>query len=125
MSEKTTRCADCRCEFTDEELVGATACPKCGTASTPMDMSDDIELHINVHELRILTIWASNWAEQHCKPASQRTLSSIINALRPQVQSGTPLTMGDEFQGVADTLGTDVEVHGADGKQVIKPETRH
>ena len=127
MSEKTVRCTDCRCEFTDEELEDVTECPKCGSKGVPMIIAEDVEIKINLHELRILTIWASNWAEQAISDdQGTRTLNGILNALRPQLPEGTPLTMKDEFHGVANALGTEVEVHRADGtNEKIKPETRH
>lgn len=126
MSEKTVRCTNCRCEFTDEEIKGVTECPKCGNKGVPMNISDDVELRINIHELRILTIWASNWAEQAiADDQGTRTINGIINALRPQLPDGTALTMNDEFKSVADSFGTEVSIHRAGVVTKIKPETRH
>ena len=35
---KTIRCVKCRSEFTDEETIGASACPKCGSKGVPMSI---------------------------------------------------------------------------------------
>ena len=60
--KKTVRCSLCGKEFSDDELKDAIKCPNCGTMSLPCAISDDVEIKINWHELRILVIWAENWA---------------------------------------------------------------
>ena len=63
--EKTIRCVICGKEFSDDELPESTCeCPNCGTKSLPCLIVDDVNIKINWHELRILTIWAENWARQ-------------------------------------------------------------
>lgn len=63
---KTARCTRCRAEFSEREIMQNTTggCPKCGTHGVPMAVSQDTEVKINWHELRILIIWAENW-ERH------------------------------------------------------------
>lgn len=75
----------CDAEFTYEQLEGATGCPTCGTQSLPMKTSNDVQLKINTHELRILTIWASNWAEEKCEPRQQKTLHCILQRISKQL----------------------------------------
>lgn len=106
---KTTRCTDCAAEFSDEELEGVSACPTCGTKSLPSAIADDVDLRINWHELRILTIWASNHASEHLKdkPGS-RTLSSIIKRLEAQFPDRLPLTIFGEIRHVSRELDTEV-----------------
>jgi DNA-directed RNA polymerase subunit RPC12/RpoP len=77
------RCVLCSNSFTESQLVGANACPSCGTRSLPMSPDDDVTLNINWHELRILAIWAENWARQ-CdaaakdKPDHENMLLSVM-----------------------------------------------
>jgi len=115
MSEKTTRCSDCAGEFSDEEIDKVSRCPTCGTTSVPCAIAEDVTLKINWHELRILTIWASNYADQQMKDQpGQRTLKSIIKRLHAQYPEKAPLTLADEFQQLANRFG-DVEVVRDDG----------
>lgn len=57
-------CVPCRnvVEVTPDHRL--TACPSCGSTGVPADADDTVTLTITTHELRILTIWASNWAAQ-------------------------------------------------------------
>lgn len=85
-----TRCIQCRAEFTgdDPTLIGATSCPSCHADSTPMDTCQDTSININWHELRILTIWASNYVRvAGLTGGSTKTLDIIIKHLEAQRQS--------------------------------------
>lgn len=122
---KTVRCTDCAAEFSDEEIAGANGCPTCGTVSVPCSIAEDVTLKINWHELRILTIWASNYASERLKdkPGSQRTLNSILKRLQAQHPEKTPLTLFGELQQVARELNTKIELHEGGHTTVIdKPE---
>ncbi len=83
MSTPDIRCTDCGAEFVQHELAtrGEMECPSCGTASVPCAIAEDIDIRINWHELRILTIWATNWADDRCDDQSRRTLQSILRRL--------------------------------------------
>lgn len=116
-AEKTARCLACRGEFTDAEIAGATGCPKCGSKGVPADPRKDATIAINPHELRILTIWASNWAEQKCEEQQRRSLKGIIGALSKQLP-GVALTMGQEIRSIAAETGSTVQLADAAG-QVI------
>lgn len=99
-SAKTTRCTDCRSEFTDAEIEGANACPSCGSKGVPMSISQDVTIRINWHELRILTIWSENWARHIAKDGGDqhwKALRSILRELDAQRPEGFPaLTLADE-----------------------------
>lgn len=56
------RCLACNAEFTEKQIAKAVACPACGSKSTPCSPQEDVTIKINVHELRILGIWAENYA---------------------------------------------------------------
>jgi hypothetical protein len=113
---KTTRCTDCASEFSDEELANASTCPTCGTKSVPCAIKDDVSLKINWHELRILTIWASNYAESPgMEDHSRRTLRSILRRLQDQHPGKTALTLAGEVQGLVNALGGEAKLLKGDG----------
>ena len=92
MNTKTVRCVACRAEFSDEEVKGASCCPACADTGVPCAISQDTTIKINWHALRILTIWASNYATK-IEPRAQRSLQSIIDQLELQRPEGAaPLT---------------------------------
>jgi len=124
MSEKTVRCTDCAAEFTHEELEGANGCPICKTSSLPCRIEDDVTLNINWHELRILAIWASNYAGEKLKgQPGERTLRSIIKRLHAQHPERTPLTFADEIQQVANHFG-DAEIVSSDGTRTVVKQNK-
>lgn len=101
-SEITTRCTVCRQEFTDEQLEGATACPSCDTTSVPCAVENDVTIQINWHELRILGIWAENWA-RHMKETGEHAtgpgvISAIAQAIQAQHPDKPPITLTGELR---------------------------
>lgn len=111
------RCVQCDTDFTEEQLQGQSACPACGTKSLPCDPTKDVQIKINTHELRILTIWADNWARAHGEPQSQKTLSCILQRLATQLP-GTPLTLASEIKDLQDA-GYDAELRAANGEVLV------
>lgn len=109
---KTIRCTECRHEFADEEATGAS-CPNCGTEGVPMAIADDVTIRINWHELRILCMWASNFASTFTGPAAraQKALASIIRCIKSQHPEMPGLTLADDLQEVADHFNSTVEKH--------------
>jgi hypothetical protein len=99
---KTIRCQDCLSEFSDDEVKGLTACPSCKTTRLPISISHDIMLPINWHELRCLTIWASNWIDSSDDPATDtvrdwlQKLLQRISGFRPE--GGGALTIAQEIK---------------------------
>lgn len=57
-------CCHCR-EITEVDPEGEPlrACPQCGSTATPADADDTATVTLTKHELRIIGIWASNYAE--------------------------------------------------------------
>jgi predicted nucleic acid-binding Zn-ribbon protein len=101
--EKTVRCTICSTEFTDEEILEAIKCPSCGTSSLPCAISEDVLLKINWHELRILTIWAENYARiADAKDKLDETLLSTVmiisKRLEKQYPDKTKLTLFSEVR---------------------------
>lgn len=96
---KTTRCTHCSTEFSEEELTNAQECPTCGTTGTPCLLEDDVMLKINWHELRILGIWADNYARAvNLEDSSRKVISAILSRCERQFPDRTPLTIGGEVR---------------------------
>lgn len=120
---KTTRCVICRTEFTDEEIANASSCPFCKSEGIPMLISEDTQIRINWHELRILTIWASNYASNCNKPNMNSALASILKHLELQRPDGTfaPLTLLGELKELVNDprIKGDIEMVDPRGQKTI------
>lgn len=97
------RCVDCRGEFTEAQILNSMACPSCGSQGIPMSPSKDVTIKINWHELRILCIWAEQWAGAHTKdsPGMAQTIESIAKPLQAQYPSYDPLLLSWELGDLA------------------------
>ena len=102
--EKTVRCTICGKEFSDDELPeGTCECPNCGTKSLPCSIADDVSIKINWHELRILTIWAENWARQIDREEKKEEknllcIMTIAERLQKQFPDKVKLTLFGEIR---------------------------
>ena len=120
------RCIECRSEFTMEESSGKNACPKCGSTSLPMRISDDVDLKINWHELRIICIWASNFAtEKFPDTPAERTLKTVVARLEAQHPEKSALTMDGDVAETARVLGKRIEMHVGDRVKVFDPPEKN
>lgn len=106
-------CTDCGEKFTKAQILSTMACPKCGSEGMPCSPDDDVEIKINWHELRILTIWAENFAVK-CPPhgpiTPSQTIKAIAKRLQEQFPSRTPLTLAGELAQLAEKH--EITVHG-------------
>lgn len=90
------------CSHHVDSFDGLESCPNCGTKKTPCKDSNQVEIKINMHELRILGIWAENWAcntednPEHMKEIVYAILHRVKKQL-PENLSKIPLSMGEEF----------------------------
>lgn len=100
---KTTRCTQCREEFTDEEVT-SSVCPSCGTSSVPMAIADDVQVQINWHELRILGMWAENWAVSHDNAQMVKTVRTIARLVEQQFPGKPSITLSGEFRDLREAL---------------------
>jgi hypothetical protein len=91
-------CVHCGVRLKDEEVKG-WGCPKCGYQGLPCDPAKDVTVEVNWHELRILVIWAENFARQmEDKSAnSSKTVYAIAGRLRRQYPDFEPLTLSEEI----------------------------
>lgn len=102
MSKKIARCLICNEEFDEDDLKNATCCPKCGSLGIQADPKDDTTIKINWHELRILSIWAENWArkcdnDDNAKMKCVLTINCIAKRIQKQYPEKTPLTLSGEI----------------------------
>ncbi len=100
MNSKIARCLICNEEFTREELEHASCCPKCGNLGIPANPKEDVTIKINWYELRILIIWAENWARsiKDDKTQPQLTIACIARRLQKQFPDKIPLTLAGEIE---------------------------
>lgn len=101
------RCVLCNNSFSQEQLAGATACPVCGTKGVPMLPTQDVNIKINIHELRILCIWAENYArdvdQKNHETPGHEPLKDTVLAISGRLYEQLPihakrvLTLGEEI----------------------------
>ncbi len=123
-----TRCSRCEAEFTEAEIKDATGCPKCGTTSLPHDTDNDVTVVINTSELRILGIWAENYAvsvdNQHLDDAHREPLKDAMTRILAKLHKqlialgkDVPLSMSDEMAEIR-KAGHDATLY-RDGKEEV------
>lgn len=88
-------CIDCGAEV--EFKKGMRACPQCGSTSIPADLDDAVTIRITNHELRILTMWASNWARRFSTPETDMNKPISVILSRLATQTSAALTLGQEI----------------------------
>jgi|SRR5690606_11652142 len=114
MSECVQWCTDCGARFAIEEVEFADSCPKCHTVSLPCDPKEDFLIEINWHELRVLGIFASNWADQCDRNNTDsqvlRSVRSILSRLERQAPDQDPLTLGGELRKLRENLPENVKI---------------
>ncbi len=110
-NKKYIRCLHCSTEYSRKESEGISSCAKCGSKSVPCLIDDDVNIRINWHELRILTIWAENWARQiddkeedNGKDKLLLTIMTIAERLQNQFPTRIPLTMFSEMRELRNSL---------------------
>lgn len=125
MSDKIARCIQRSAEFSQAELQVATACPKCGTTSRPCPISQDVAITVNWLELRVLGIWAENYARSISDSTTSarglRTLNAIFDRLEKyRPPGGAALSLSREVKELQQEHPS-LELVGAGG-QVIVPK---
>lgn len=103
-------CVDCGGRFAQEDIEG-WGCPECGSQGVPCDVVKDTTVEINWHELRILVIWAENWAQHHARLKTDhssekmpRTISAIARRLQAQRPDFGHLTLSGEIAALPSDL---------------------
>jgi len=116
---KTVRCTYCGTEFTDEELQNAHDCPTCHTTGIPCSIAEDVTIKINWHELRILGIWADNYA-QSLHDESKGIVGKILQRIERQYPKMTPLTLAGEVKRLQEEYPGATLMQG--GKVIVPPK---
>jgi DNA-directed RNA polymerase subunit RPC12/RpoP len=95
-------CTECGLEI--ESFEGLNECPECGTRGVPCSRSQDVEVKINWHELRILVMWAERWAHECITDGTggPSVVYAIANRLRMQFPDMPPLSLNEEFAKLKD-----------------------
>lgn len=112
-------CLHCR-EITETAPEGPSlnACPRCGSTSVPADADDLATVTLTKHELRILGIWASNFAEgiKAGSPDATKVVYGILDGLG--TQTDVALSLRQELADVRAAFpDSTVTVHRADGTE--------
>jgi hypothetical protein len=104
------------CGNTTSTDEAPNACPACGDGEhPPADLADSVTVTLTTHELRILTIWAENWARQ-CGGDAMKAMGTIL--LRLGTQTDAALTLSQEIADVRAAFpDSEVTVHQADGTE--------
>jgi len=112
-----SRCVQCNAEFTQAQIVGANGCPACGDEGLPCSPEQDVTVKINWHELRIICIWAENYAnsitgQKDVKGDPVKSVWAIASRLQDQYPSYAPLTLSGEIGQLREKF-KNIEVHGS------------
>ena len=88
--------------------AGRPGCPKCGDTGVPSASDDEVTVKITWHELRVLVMWAENWAHSNKKetPKMPRVVYGIADRLALQhLDKAAPLTMRGEIAALREAFG--------------------
>ncbi len=129
-SKPSTRCLTCNKSFTEAEIEGANCCPNCHSKSIPANPDFDVVVKMNWHELRILTNWASFWAQrfdptQEVDRNAKASLKAILDRIRaqfPELSLRMPLTLMDEAQQISNETGSKVTIAQGGMTEKITPK---
>jgi hypothetical protein len=93
------------CNFQVESFEGLKCCPNCGSKGVPCDYKNQINISINIHELKILALWAENYASCDKKGSSDGTMKDTVYAITNRIRKQVPnqdlcLTWADELRGL-------------------------
>ncbi len=95
-------CLHCR-ELADVDPDAVQrGCPSCGNTGTPADLDDTVTLTITTHELRVLTIWASNYAESIKEQPGCEDSPKVVHGILDGIGQYTaaPLSLRQEISDV-------------------------
>jgi len=101
-----------KCGVEVESFEGLSCCPACKTVYSPCCFRDQMNVNINIQELRVLCMWAERWVNvmknEQTQATSAEVLRSIATRLSKQLPKETCLLLSDELKAIKDK-GLDVE----------------
>jgi DNA-directed RNA polymerase subunit RPC12/RpoP len=117
-AEQLLLCLYCRAVILVDPETPLSACPKCGSRNVPADLADTVTVTITTHELRVLTMWASNWADHIKDMPNCDHAPKVITGILDEIGKATsaPLSMRQEIADLRAEFG-EVRVYGADGTE--------
>ena len=90
------------CNFQIGSFDNLSKCPNCGTSYTPCSYENQVQISINLQELRVLCMWAENWGLAH-KDVDENIIYAIALRLHKQIdRKDLSLTMADELKALKD-----------------------
>jgi len=98
-------------------MEGLKCCPHCQSQAVPADLDDSVTIQITNHELRVLTMWASNWARRMSRPGSDlnKPISTILTRLGTQTSAA--LTLSQEIADIRQAMpDSEVKVYNDRGE---------
>ncbi len=109
-------CLACRAVTEVDENDPVAGCPACGNNKSPADADDTVTITLTVHELRVLTIWASNYAEAIKDMPDCEDSPAVVYGILDEITKFTdaPLSLRQEFADLRSEVG-DVTVYNPDG----------
>lgn len=129
MAEKTILCVECRATFSPAEIGDVTGCPACGSEGIPADLRARRALTFTDHEWRILFMWAAAYADSivgSC-PSAPKAIAGIRREAKAQQPTMPALSLFEEVQDLADSIGLPCELAAPDGggTTTFIPATKH
>lgn len=109
-------CLCCGAEV--DQVPDMKGCPACGCARhVPAALGDSVTVSITTHELRILTMWASNWARSISRddPHIGSVVGTILERLGQQTSAA--LTLSQELADVREAFPDARVVVVEDGRE--------
>lgn len=121
-------CIKCDAAFTLEQIKGYNFCPNCKTKTLPKSPKEDVNININLYELKILCMWAENYSieidNKNLDNPNYELLRDTILKISSRIKKQLPpefknycLTWKDEM-GEFEKAGINAELY-RDGKEII------
>lgn len=106
MTVRRFLCLSCReVSRVDDDDPAPTGCPACDDHGIPADADDTVTITLTTHELRILTMWADNYARVIAADRERpdlATMPAVVRGIIDHVgtQTAAPLTLSQELADV-------------------------
>lgn len=112
-------CIDCGHQV--KSFAGLNACPQCGSHSVPCSHDAQVRVSVNWQELRVLVVWAENWARERVPAEGPTAPVELIHHIARRLEDQhpdralqVPLTLAGEVRYIQDLFpGATVEGNDA------------
>jgi len=103
-------CIDCN--FKIDSFDNLEECPNCNSKTIPCSDKDQVNINVNWHELKMLTIWAEQWGNEKCNGAG--TIYSIAQRIQEQYPNMPLLSLAESIQDLGKKLKIKTNVKGVE-----------